>query len=228
MRATTLSDTSASVSRSVMKLIPARRLSWTSCPSTQTPDIRWTYSAIFADRWRTGHGCSAVVSRARAGRSLTRPQPASSRGPREAARRGANLDWAHDQACAARRPPRLLRRGGPRRHRRREGPGALRAAGLRAQGDRAQQARRRDARGPRCGVRRRDRRGAGGRAGGLLRARGLAGRAPGGGGTRPADHRRDLPVGDQGPQGGRPVRRRGPGHPADRSHRPRGGRGHGG
>ena len=62
----------------------------------------------------------------------------------------------------------------------------------------------------------------------LLRPRRVAGgprrrRAP-----RPADDRRDLPAGDQGPPRGGQVRRRGLHDRADRPRRPRGGRGHDG
>ena len=50
--------------------------------------------------------------------------------------------------------------------------------------------------------------------------------ARGGRRARPADHRRDLPAGDQGAPRGAAVRRRGLRHPADRPRGPRGGRRH--
>ncbi len=46
---------------------PGRRLSCTTWPSTHSVDIFSTYSPIFIDSRRTGHGCSAVVSAARSG-----------------------------------------------------------------------------------------------------------------------------------------------------------------
>ena len=81
-------------------------------------------------------------------------------------------------------------------------------------------------RGPRCDLRRGDRRGPRGCAGGVLRARGVAGGARAGGAAPAAGDRRHLPAGHQGAQGGHAVRRRGLRHPADRAPRSRGGRGH--
>ena len=143
----TLSDMSASVSRSVRKHIPAPgRLSWTTCPSTHTADIRVD---VLGDLRRRGDAPATAAQRVGArgpwpgGRSRATSLPAAGRSGRsaDAVRR---LRWAHDRKrVPARRAPRLLRRRRPGRDHRREGPGALRRPGLRAQADRAQQARRR-------------------------------------------------------------------------------------
>ena len=72
-RALTWIDTarlmSTSGSRSVRYAVraPGRRVSWTTWPSTHRTDIFSTYSEIFIESRRTGHGCSAEVSTARSG-----------------------------------------------------------------------------------------------------------------------------------------------------------------
>ena len=71
-------------------------------------------------------------------------------------------------------PARILRRRGPRGHRGRKGPGALRAARLRPQADRAQRARGQLPRGTGRHLRGRNRRGARRRPGDLLRPRRVA------------------------------------------------------
>ena len=68
-------DMSTSASRSVKYAVRARMLSCTICPSTHSGDMRSTYCAIFMLSTRTGHGCSAVVSPARAGRPAGVPVP---------------------------------------------------------------------------------------------------------------------------------------------------------
>ena len=61
----------------------------------------------------------------------------------------------------------------------------------------------------------------------VFSAHGVAPVGPRGGRRpQPADDRRDLPAGHQGPQGGQPVRRRRLRHPADRPRGPRGGHRH--
>ena len=94
------------------------------------------------------------------------------------------------------------------------------AARLRAQGDRPQQARRRAAARARRDLRRRARRlDPRGRDHGLLRPRRVAGRARRRRAPRPADDRRDVPAGHQGPPRGGQVRRRGLHDRADRPRR---------
>ncbi len=161
----------------------------------------------------------------RGGRRL-RPCGARARAPRTmgAMSRASRPDVR--QEGPPRSAARLLRRCRPGRRDRREGPRALRAAGLRAQADRAQQARRHHAREARRDLRRRDRRGARGRHRHLLRPRRRPGRPRGGEGPQPQDDRRDLPARDEGAPRGRPLRRRRLRHPAHRPRGPRGGRRH--
>src|SRR3954447_25770062 len=130
------------------------------------------------------------------------PVPPRRPTPRLPARRRRPSAWSR----AARRAPGVLRRCRPGRGRGGEGPRAARRPGVRAQADRPQQARRRDAGTARGDLRRRHRRGAGRGHRRLLRTPWGARRPRGGGAPPAADDRRDLPAGDQGPQGGRPVR----------------------
>ena len=123
---------------------------------------------------------------------------------------------------------RLLRGRRSRRADGRARPRAPRRARVRPQGDRPQQARGLAAARPRRRVRGRRARGPHGRGDGVLRPRRGAQRARQRGRARPAHHRRDLPAGDQGPQGGPEVRPRRLHDRPRRPRRPRGGRGHDG
>ncbi|CAK7281344.1 hypothetical protein SGPA1_12137 [Streptomyces misionensis JCM 4497] len=140
------------------------------------------------------------------------------------------LRWDHDRfawpPCPARRPPGLLRRRGPRRDRRREGPGTVRCPDLRATRDRPQQVRRTDPGEEGRRLRRADGGGAPRQHRHVLRPRRRPRRARGGQAGPPRHHRRHLPPGHQGPQGGRPVRQGGLRHPPDRTRGPRGGHRH--
>ena len=135
-------------------LVPGRRLSWATCPSTQTRPRRAIHSAMCRDTVRTGMGCSGLVSSGKGCPSgtydgvVTMTQPMA---PRR-------------QTGAPRCSPRLLRRRRSRRDHRGEGTRPVRTSGLRPQADRAQQARRGDPRTSRGDLRRRDVRGARGRA----------------------------------------------------------------
>ena len=137
--------------------------------------------------------------------------------------------WA--AACQPRRmragQPAVVLRGRGAGHRdRRARARPARRAGLRAQADRAQQRRRGRAGGQGRDLRGRAARGARRRDGGVLRARGVAGGAPGSRPARPAADRRHLPAGRQGARRGAQVRDRGLPGRVHRPRRARGGRGH--
>src|SRR4051794_9855248 len=143
-------------------LVPGRRLTWATWPSTQIQPNRATQAPIFWLTTRTGQGSSAVLRGSGTSAMVVTLRP--SRWTGSQVRRGgagSPVRWDRDrEESAAGQAAGVLRRrrsGGPDG---RGGVGPLRAADLRAQGDRAQQARGHHAAGAGCDLRGGERRGA--------------------------------------------------------------------